>query len=95
MSLTVSRSLPTPRVGDGSGITPLPGAHERRRETVGPDLQLFGRARAERVGDRQQHAAAFRLEPLRELRDRCRLARAVDAENEHDRRRLNGARQGG
>ena len=52
-----------------------------------PDGELLDGRRAERVGGREQHPGAQRLEAPGELGDGRRLAGAVDAHDEDDRRR--------
>lgn len=51
-----------------------------------PDGELVGGRRAERVRGGQEHTVALLLELGSELADRRRLADAVDADDEHDRR---------
>src|SRR2546428_992681 len=72
---------------DRRGIASLRCAHEWRAEAIGPYPELLGGTRARCVGGREQHAAAFPLQAPRELCDRRRFARAVDAENQDHRRR--------
>ena len=50
----------------------------------GPDLKLVGGGRPERVAGAQHDRLALVLEPLRQLGDRGRLARAVDPGNQVD-----------
>jgi hypothetical protein len=50
---------------------------------LAPDFELLARRRAERVAGGEQHRMALRLQPLRELADRRRLAGAVHP-RDHD-----------
>src|SRR5437762_11517531 len=78
MTTSVPRARRGERVVDhGAGIA------ARLRDdgnpvALAPDDQLLARRCAERVAGGEQHALALRVEPLRELADRGRLARAVD-----------------
>src|SRR4051812_32729382 len=53
---------------------------------VGPDLKLIDGGRPERVGRSEQDAPTGPRIPRRELADRRRLAGAVDADDQDDRR---------
>ena len=54
--------------------------------TLRPDGELVGCGGAERIRRREEHTVALFLELGGELADRRRLADAVDADDEHDRR---------
>src|SRR3954462_7364961 len=68
-------------VGDRGRVRPALSADERRVGTVRPDLELFLRSRAERVGCGQHDRVPVLAQPLCELSDRRRLAGAVDADH--------------
>ena len=72
--------------GDSRGI-----AAARRADVVGsgplrPDLELLPRGGAKRVRRRDDDGAAVLAQPVGKLPDRRRLARTVDADDEHDAR---------
>src|SRR3954447_8067087 len=69
-------------VGDRGRVSPALRADEVRACAPGPDLDLLLRRRAEGVARRDEHRVAVLGEPSRELADRRRLARAVDADDE-------------
>ena len=69
-----------------AGVRPLFGAHKLTFRAVRPDLQLIRGRGAEGVRRAQQHAPALLLEAVRQLADGGRLADAVDADDQHDRR---------
>ena len=74
--------------GDRGGIGALRRADEVRPRALGPDLELLVGRGAERVGGADEDRTAVRREPVGELADRRRLARAVHADDEHDTRVL-------
>ena len=57
---------------------------DRRADPVAPDLQLLDRGGAEGVAGGEENAIILLLQPVAELADRGRLARAVDADHEDD-----------
>ncbi len=57
---------------------------DRRADAVAPDLELLDRGGAERVAGGEQDAVVLLLQPMGELADRRRLARAVDADHQDD-----------
>jgi len=59
--------------------------------TIGPDGQLLDRRRPERIPGAQNHPFALVAEQTRQLGDRRRLARAVNA-HDHDHRRAGGGK---
>ncbi len=65
-----------------AGSAPAGGADEVGPGALRPDLELLLGGRAERVGGAQQDGAVVLAQLLRELADRRRLARAVDADDE-------------
>ncbi len=67
-----------------SGVGAAVLAHEVRTGAGRPDRELLPGRRPERVGRRQAHLLALSGEAFRELADRRRLARAVDADHHHD-----------
>ena len=69
-------------VRDRSGIGAALGADEVRPRPLCPDLELLLRRRAVRVRGGDDDRAAVLGEPRRELADRRRLARPVDADHE-------------
>ena len=73
--------------GDRSGVGAALRADEVRAGALRPDLELLLRGGAERVRGGQHDRAAGLLEAVGELADRRRLPRAVDADDEDDRRR--------
>ena len=76
------------RVGPGRPLDDLAAG------AVGPDRELVGGGGAERVASGQEDRVALIFEILRQLGDRGRLARAVDAGDQVDGRRLGGDRKG-
>ena len=80
-------------VGDSSWVAAALGADEVRLRAVGPDLELLLGGGAEGVRGGDDHRAAVLVQVVRELPDRRRLARAVDADDEeHARLLTNGER---
>ena len=80
-----------PRLGGGDGVErdgrrvgAALRAHEVGARALGPDLKLLLGSGAEGVGGREDDGAPRLAQPVRELADRRRLARAVDAHDEHD-----------
>ena len=71
-------------VDDGTRIGARSVGNDRDAGTVRPDPELVDRRGAERIGGRQDHAAALGGVPAGQLADRRRLARPVDADDEHD-----------
>ena len=71
-------------VGHGGRIGALRPADDIAPGTLAPDLQLLDGRGPKRIGGRQDGLAALVCELFRQLGDRRRLARAVDADDEHD-----------
>jgi hypothetical protein len=59
----------------------LAGDH-RSIDALAPDPELLDRGGAERIAGGEQHAIILFLQPMPELADRRRLARAIDADDE-------------
>ena len=81
----VGARLDRPRdrlVGDAGRIAPLRAADDLGAEPVGPHRELLDGRRSEGVAGPKHDALAFAGEDPRELRDRRRLPRAVDAGDE-------------
>jgi len=73
---------------------PLRGlAHHRDPELGAQGLELFHRRGPVHVGGREQRMLSLLLEVARELRRARRLARALQAHQHHDRRRVGRHRQ--
>jgi hypothetical protein len=73
--LTPSNTIP-------AGVAAFLAGDHRRADPVAPDLQLLDRGGAEGVAGGEQHAIILLLQPVGELADRRRLARAVDADHQ-------------
>ncbi len=73
-------------VDDGPGIRPGRVRHDRDARPVGPDAELVDGSGTERIRGGQNHDLALGYVARRELADRGRLAGAVDADDQHDRR---------
>ena len=67
---------------DPGGIAAFLAGDDRRADAVAPDLQLLDRGGAEGVAGGEQHAIILLLQPMAELADGGRLARAVDADHQ-------------
>ena len=74
--------------GDRGGVGALVLLDDLDAGARGPDVELLGRGRAERVGRAQEHALAGAAVGVGHLADRGRLADAVDADDHHDVRAL-------
>ena len=75
-------------VGDGRGVAAARGADEVCAGALRPDLELLLGRRTERVGRRDDNREPVLRELRRELADRRRLPRAVDADDEDHARPL-------
>ena len=71
-------------VGDAGWVGPGGAPDDLAAGAPGPDFKLVGGGRPERVAGTQHDRLALILEPLRQLGDRGRLARAVDPGNQVD-----------
>ena len=58
---------------------------DRRSGALTPDFQLIDGCCTERIGSSEHNAFALLLVVSTELANRCRLAHAVDADDQHDR----------
>ena len=67
---------------DPGRIAAFLAGDDRRADAVSPDLQLLDRGGAEGVAGGEEDAVILFLQPVGELADRRRLARAVDADDE-------------
>ena len=90
--------MPRARARSQASWATLAGSAPGRPDDVGagpagPDGELVGGRGAEGVAGGQEDRLALVLEPLGELGDRGRLARAVDPRDQVDRRLLGGDRQ--
>ena len=68
---------------DGRGIGAFARAHDVDAGAVRPDFELLDRRGAKRVGGADQRLSPSRLQQIRQLADRRRLAGAVDADDQH------------
>ena len=81
--------------GDGGRILALLlRAHDLGARALGPGRELLDGRRAERVGRADDDGAVVGAQELGELADRGRLADAVDADDQHDRRTLGELERG-
>ena len=80
--------------GDRLGCRPIRCAPETRFRLRGHALELVDRRRTIDVGARQHRALALLAEPQRQLPGEGRLARALKAREQEDRRQVRRARQG-
>src|SRR5207253_1545155 len=71
--------LPDAIEDDSRRVGALLAGDHRCADALAPDLELLDRGRAKGVAGGEQHAIILLLEPVGELADRGRLARAVDA----------------
>ena len=78
-------------VDDGRGVGAGILRDDGHSRAFAPRLKLLDCRCAESVGGREQHAMASRLQAVRELADRCRLAGAVHADGQ-DHERFAGCR---
>ena len=69
---------------DSGRVAAFLARDDRRADAVAPDLQLLDRGGAEGVAGGEQDAVILLLQPMAELADGRRLARAVDADHEDD-----------
>ena len=69
---------------DSGCVAAFLAGDDGRADAIAPDLKLLDRRRAERVAGGEQDAIVLLLEPMAELADRRRLARAVDADHQDD-----------
>ena len=73
-------------VDDGSWVRPLALADQLDLGALGPDLQLLGGGGAEGIGGAEEDLLPLLLQLVGQLADRRRLADAVDADHQNDRR---------
>ena len=73
---------------DGGGIATRGSADEIGSRPLCPDLELLLRSGPKRVAGADENATPVLTQLLRQLADRRRLSRAVDAHDEDDRRRV-------
>ena len=69
---------------DPGGVAAFLAGDDRRADALAPDLQLLDRGGAEGVAGGEQDAIILLLQPMAELADGGRLARAVDADHQDD-----------
>ena len=71
---------------DSRRIAAGAGPDELRAGALGPQPQLIDRSSTKCVPRGNQHSLSLATQALTELSDECRLAGAVDADDEDDRR---------
>ena len=80
-------------IGERGRVRTFRRCQHRHAGAIAPDLKLLDRSCAERVARRDHHLLAGGAELRGELADRRGLARAVDADHQHDLRLLGVKRQ--
>src|SRR3954471_4269811 len=78
---------------DGSRIAAVLPPHDRHLRSIGPDIELLARRRAERVAGAKDDLPSRLPEPRSELPDRRRLSRSVHPDHHHHLRRSHGGRK--